>query len=182
MSDRYTRRRGFANLLTREEPLPTRIAQLPRGVYFAVQRTIENAWFGKSMPLEQACEQIRIDYDEHVNEEDVKSALVEFINLLVRAITFTVPLDQWFPWFSVEGQTLGDRLTRGLAELTDLKRQLVTLECQLEPLRREVSQKRDELSTYEKRMKRLRETEQKLTELIRADRDGRISLREDQVS
>jgi len=163
----------------RDEP-PNRIANLTRGTYLAVQRTLENVWFGVSAPLKQACDDVCREYDEEVDEQSIKWHIAEFVNLLVRKIFFngepeSIQNIRKMDWM------IKEELYKGIIdsaphEMEELKAKAESLQKILAPLRDEVREKDHyvkkfrerkrqydkNFAQYQQRMRDLEEAEKKL--------------------
>lgn len=164
-------RKRFANFVPDDQRLPKRMEQLPRGVYLAMQRAMENVWFGISAPYEQACEQARIDDGEEVRADEIYEQVVVFCNLLLRTLPKDVLERDLFLQARLGGIWLSmcERLLVGVKEVGDLKRREIELEDQLQPLRRDVLALEKRLKLYKTRAKNLAAAEQDLQQLIDAD-------------
>lgn len=127
-----------------EDELPTRIADLHKGTYLAVQRTLENIWFG-SGSLASACQHIRMEYDVDVDELDVQRTIAQFVNLLVRKIAFA---DQPISIETIKSLhwIIKEDLYKGIVEnapkqIDELRLKAKELSAILDPLRSEVLEK-----------------------------------------
>lgn len=151
----------FARLSPRrygKDELPTRIEQLSRGTYLAVQQTLENVWFGAAAPLKQACEHVRVEYDEAVDEDEVTRVLAEFIDLLVRKVVFPGDTPESLSalrnlfWVDVESSLCGI-IGNAPTDIERLRSEVDVLSRELTPLRSEVLEKDRLVKNFRERKK-----------------------------
>lgn len=161
------------------EELPKRVSNLPRGVYLAVQSTLENVWFGNPAPLDQACEHVQREFDEDADKHTVRVALAEFVNLLVRKLFLddlpeSVQTIQKIEWATKE-TLYRDIIDKYPQALQELKQRADALEKTLFSLRMEVLDKDRQVDKFRERKKQHDKTfvnyQQRIKELEEAEKN-----------
>lgn len=175
----------FANLSPkRYERLPKRIEQLSKSTYLAIQRTLENVWFGVSDPLRVAIDDVsHLLDDDYISEDSIKEHLSVFINLLVRRILWNDLPESVSNLLQISFDNQ-EAICKGLVEeypqeLQALRREIDRQDRIISPLRDEVRQKDRIITNYRERKKQHDKNIEAYLEKIRQLNDTEIKLQSD---
>jgi predicted nucleic acid-binding Zn-ribbon protein len=170
--------RKFMSTSPRTQAQEKRMVELPTGIYFAVQKALENVWFGEPLAIDRACDEVRRSTDHEVYDDRVREEIANYINLLVRVLIFDPEPPNLTLIIEGEKRYLMHAIMQGRVELEALRQEREELRKVLSPLQQEVweldrkikefRERRKEhdrkKDRYEQRLKELEELEQQFAQ------------------